>query len=226
MFHIDIITIFPQYFDSVLRSSILGKALNSHKAEIAVHNLRDFGSGKHKLTDDRPYGGGAGMVMLVEPIDKALLHLNYKKGTAGELIVLTSAKGKLFDQEEARQMAKLKRLCLICGHYEGVDERVAENLVDLELRIGNYVLTGGEPAAAVISDALIRLQPDVLGNQTSLTNESHDQPGQLAHPQYSRPASYKNWDVPAQLLGGDHQAIEQFRQQKRLTSAPDADEEQ
>lgn len=225
MFHIDIITIFPEYFNGVLESSILGKALSSGKAEVVIHNLRDFGSGKHKLTDDRPYGGGAGMVMLIEPIDRMLSALGYKKGTTNEKIILTSAKGRLFKQPLAKELSTLQRLCLICGHYEGVDERVAQHLVDFELRIGDYVLTGGEPAAAVITDALVRLQPGVLGNQESLTGESHNQPGQFAHPQYSRPAVYNNWPVPPVLLSGDHQNIEKFREQQRVTNEPDADEE-
>lgn len=212
---IDILTLFPEYFDSLLQTSILGKALSSQKIKIFVHTLREFGVGKHKLTDDRPYGGGPGMVMMIEPIDRALEHLGYKKDTPQEKIILTSAKGKLFTQETARKWQQLNRLAIICGHYEGVDERVAQHLVDEEVRIGDYVLTGGEPAAAVMIDTVSRLQPGVLGNNESTIGESHDVPGELGHSQYSRPAEYKGWSVPAVLQSGDHQQIAQFRLDQR-----------
>lgn len=215
---IDIITLFPEYFDSVLQTSIIGKALSLRKVDIGVHHLRDFGVGKHKLTDDRPYGGGAGMVMMIEPIDQALSHLGYERGTKTERILLTSAKGALFTQQQAVAWQQLDRLCVICGHYEGVDERVAQHLIDEEVRIGDYVLTGGEPAAAVMLDAVTRLQPDVLGNQASIVGESHEQPGQMGYPQYSRPAEYKGWVVPEILLSGDHQHIEAFRENQRTAS--------
>jgi len=214
MLQIDVITLFPDFFESPLRQSIIGKALNKDKAKVDVHDLRQFGLGKHQITDDRPYGGGPGMVMLVEPIDLALQSLNYQRGKSGELIALTSAKGKLFSQDTAGEWSKLKRLCLICGHYEGVDERVAEHLIDTEIRIGDYVLTGGEPASLVILDSLIRLQPEVLGNQDSLQDESHAVPGQLSYPQYSRPEVYRDWTIPEVLKGGHHQEIAKWRQQK------------
>ncbi len=218
MLQIDIITLFPEYFASQLSTSLLGKAITNQKVAVAVHGLREFGVGKHQLTDDRPFGGGAGMVMLVEPIDQALSSLGYQVGTKNELIWLTSAKGQLFTQDQARQAANLQRLCLICGHYEGVDERVAQYLVDAEVRIGDYVLTGGEPAAAVITDAVARLQPGVLGNASSLQGESHQQPGELGHAQYSRPAQYHGWTVPEILLSGDHTAITDFRQKQHRSS--------
>lgn len=215
MIQIDIITLFPEYFASPLATSILGKALQKKALTLKTHNLRNFGVGKHQLTDDRPYGGGAGMVMLVEPIDAALNSLGYKKGTQNELIALTSAQGKMFTQQVASEWKNLNRLCLICGHYEGVDERVAQHLVDMEIRIGDYVLTGGEPATAVIVDALARLQPGVLGNELSLEGESHSQPGVLGYPQYSRPENYKGWEVPPVLLSGNHQVIKSFRDDQR-----------
>lgn len=218
MLQLDIITIFPEYFDSVLPTSLLGKAIVEQKLAVAVHDLRTFAVGKHRLTDDRPYGGGPGMVMLIEPIDRALQHLGYRQGTSGEQILLTSAKGPLLTQQWAKELATLRRICLICGHYEGVDERVAAHLVDSEIRIGDYVLTGGEPAAAVVLDAVARLQPGVLGNVASLQGESHEQPGILAHPQYSRPEDYKGWTVPPVLKSGDHAAIEEFRQQQRKSA--------
>lgn len=215
MLQIDIITLFPEYFDGVLQASILGRAIKNTQITVNVHNLRPFGVGKHQLTDDRPFGGGAGMVLLVEPIDKALQSLDYAKGTENEIIALTSAQGPQFTQPIAREWSQLKRLCLICGHYEGVDERVAQYLIDTEIRIGDFVLTGGEPAAAVIADSLARLQPDVLGNQDSLQGESHNEPGVLGYPQYSRPAEYRGWEVPATLLSGDHAKIAAFREATR-----------
>jgi tRNA (guanine37-N1)-methyltransferase len=212
---IDILTLFPEYFDSVLTTSMIGRAVRNEHTQVSVHSLRPFGLGKHQMTDDRPFGGGAGMVLLVEPIDAALQSLGYAKGTKNELIALTSAQGEMFTQTTARTWSQLERLCLICGHYEGVDERVAQHLIDTEIRIGDYVLTGGEPAAAVILDAVTRLQPGVLGNNESLQGESHDVPGELGYPTYSRPAEYKGWTVPSILLSGNHAEIAQWRQTQR-----------
>ncbi|MCD8546423.1 tRNA (guanosine(37)-N1)-methyltransferase TrmD [Candidatus Woesebacteria bacterium] len=213
---IDILTLFPEYFDSLLQTSILGKAVATEKVDLYVHGLRQFGVGKHKLTDDRPYGGGPGMVMMIEPIDAALSHLGYAQGTPNEKIILTSAKGELFTQDTAREWQPLERIAFICGHYEGVDERVAQHLVDAEIRIGDYVLTGGEPAVAVMVDALSRLQPGVLGNENSTVGESHDTPGELGHGQYTRPAEYNGWRVPEILQSGDHRAIAEFRHNQHL----------
>jgi len=215
MIRIDIITLFPEYFSGVLQASILGKAIAQEKLSVEVHDLRPFGLGKHHLTDDRPFGGGAGMVMLVEPLDAALSSLGYKKGTGGEKIVLTSAQGSTFSQQTARDWTTLKRLCVLCGHYEGVDERVTQHLIDEEIRIGDYVLSGGEPAAAVLLDAVARLQPGVLGNETSIVGESHDEPGKLGYPQYSRPAEYRGWQVPPVLLTGNHAQIALYRESQR-----------
>lgn len=215
MLTIDILTLFPEYFTSLLAVSMVGRAQRDGLVSIAVHGLREFGLGKHKITDDRPFGGGAGMVLLVEPIDQALTELGYQKGTPSEYIGLTSAKGTPFTQQTAENWAKLTRLCLICGHYEGVDERVVDHLIDGEFRIGNYVLTGGEPAAAVVMDAVTRLQSGVLGNPESLQGESHAEPGVMGYPQYSRPAEYRGWNVPNVLLQGNHAEILHFREQKR-----------
>lgn len=212
---IDIFTLFPEYFESQLSVSIVGRARSNQHVQIAVHDLRPFGLGKHQVTDDRPFGGGPGMVMLVEPIHLALQSLGYKKGTPGEAIILTSAQGSVFTQNTAKSWAQLQRIALICGHYEGVDERVAKHLVDAEIRIGDYVLTGGEPAAAVILDAVTRLQPGVLGNEESLQGESHDTPGQTGVPVYSRPAEYNGWKVPEVLTSGNHTKIAQWRSEQR-----------
>ena len=209
---ITILTLFPDYFQSILQSSILKRAADKQLVEYSVINIRDFATDKYKSTDDRPFGGGAGMVMMVEPIDRALRSL---PANEERRVLLTSAKGVQFTQEKARKLALLNDVVIICGHYEGVDERVAEHLTDEEIRIGDYVLTGGEPAAAVLIDSIVRLVPGVLGNEESTVGESHDQPGLFGYPQYTRPAVYKNWQVPDILLSGNHAQIEQWREGKR-----------
>lgn len=194
---------------------MLKKAQERVDLEIKIINIRDFAQDKHHLTDEPPYGGGAGMVMKIEPINLALESINVKKGQPNSKIILTSAKGKQFDQSTASNYSQLNEITIICGHYEGVDERVAKYLVDEEVRIGNYVLTGGEPAALVISDAIIRLIPDTLGNSESLQEETHQETGVTSYPQYTRPAIYRNWEVPAVLLSGDHQKINKWRAQQK-----------
>ncbi len=208
---ITILTLFPDYFKSILESSMIKRAQEKGIVEFKTVNIRDFAQDKHRLTDDRPFGGGPGMVMLVEPIDLALQSLGVRKNSENSKVVLTSAKGKKFDQDVAKEYANLAELILICGHYEGVDERVAGNLVDEEVRIGEYVLTGGEPAVAVILDAVTRLLPGVLGNEESNQDESHSVPGKLGFPVYSRPADYKGMQVPGVLVSGDHQKIAEWR---------------
>lgn len=212
---INILTIFPDFFSSPLGTSILKRAVTAQAVEYHVVNIRDFAAGKHQLTDDRPFGGGPGMVMKIEPIDLALQSLQVHKGQAGSLIVLTSAKGQLFIQQTAAEWSRLQTLTVICGHYEGVDERVAEYLVDAEVRIGDFVLTGGEPAALVMADAVTRLLPGVLGNEASPVDESHSTPGVLGFPQYTRPEVYNGWEVPPVLLGGNHKVIGEWRRDKR-----------
>src|SRR5258708_3546695 len=176
---IHILTIFPDFFVSPLAVSILKRAQETQAVTFNIINIRDFATDKHQTTDDRPYGGGPGMVMKVEPIALALeslrLETNGAKGSAKK--VLTSAKGQIFTQQKAQEYAQLSDLVIICGHYEGVDERVVENLIDEEVRIGDYVLTGGEPAAIVMADAITRLLPAVLGNEASNQNESHSAQG-------------------------------------------------
>lgn len=210
-----IFTLFPAYFESVLKTSILGRALRNKRLTVDVINIRDFTTDKHQTTDDRPYGGGPGMVMKVEPIHRALQAHQFVKGTKGEKIILTSAKGEVFTQQTARDWHALKRIAIICGHYEGVDERVAQHLIDEEIRIGDYVLTGGEPAAAVIIDSLARLIPGVLGNESSNVDESHSVPGHLGHPQYTRPDNYQGWKVPVELLTGHHKKIIEWRRKQK-----------
>lgn len=211
---INVLTLFPEYFKTPFQESILGRAQENNLVDFNIVNIRDFALDKHKVTDDRPFGGGPGMVMKVEPIYNALKSLGLQKGQKNKLILLTSAKGDLFTQKNATSYSSLDELTIICGHYEGVDERVADHLADSEIRIGDYVLTGGEPAAVVISDAVIRLIPGVLGNEASNIDESHNQPGKFSHPQYTRPETFMDWSVPDVLLSGDHAKIEQWRRRK------------
>lgn len=210
---ITFLTLFPEMFTSPLTSSILRRAQEKEKVEFNLINIRDFTSDKHKTVDAPPYGGGPGMVMMVEPIDQALKSIQYPTTNNQNKIktILLSAKGKLFTQELARDYAKLDQLILICGHYEGVDERVTQHLVDEEVRIGDYVLTGGELPAMVIADAVVRLLPGVLGDDMSNVNESHSLRGVLEHPQYTRPANYRGWEVPEVLQSGDHGKIASWR---------------
>lgn len=214
---ITILTTFPEMFPGPLAHSIVGRALKNKQLELEVLNLREFTEDLHRSTDDRPYGGGPGMIMMIEPIAKALDHLQVKKGQNDSRIVLMSAKGAEYTQQEAQAYAQLQHLVLLCGHYEGVDERVAEQLVDQEIRIGSYVLTGGELASMVIADSVTRLLPDVLGEQKSLEQESHTTAGYLEYPQYTRPASYNGWKVPEVLLGGNHKEIITWREQHATT---------
>ncbi len=205
---ITILTLFPEFFDGQLQSSILKRAQEKQLVEIKLVNIRDFATDKHSVTDDTTYGGGPGMIMKVEPIDRALQSLELSQN---KRIVLTSAKGKLYKQATAKNYAKLDDLVIICGHYGGVDERVAKYLVDEEIRIGDYVLTGGEPAAAVITDSVTRLMPGVLGNQESLENESHGEEFEFSYPLYTHPADYKGWQVPEVLLSGNHAKIREWQ---------------
>lgn len=214
---VTILTLFPDFFTGPLSESILKRAQAKGLVKIKVVNIRDYTTDKHQTTDDRPFGGGPGMVMKVEPIAAALSAVKRRAEfvSHNSKIVLTSAKGALFTQKVAQSYSQLDELVIICGHYEGVDERVAEHLVDEEVRIGDYVLTGGEAAAAVITDALTRLIPGVLGNDESNKDESHTQPGVMSYPQYTRPEEFNGWEVPPVLLTGDHEAIKQWREEQK-----------
>ncbi|MDQ3008186.1 MAG: tRNA (guanosine(37)-N1)-methyltransferase TrmD [bacterium] len=216
---ITILTLFPEYFTSPFSTSIIKRSAEKSLAEISILNIRDYTTDKHHMTDDRPFGGGPGMVMKIEPIYNALTSIKASKGTSNEQILLTSAKGSLFTQSTAQSLSGLERVIIICGHYEGVDERVVSELIDGELRIGDYVLTGGEPAAAVITDAVVRLLPGVLGNESSNQDESHTVPGTLGYPQYTRPEEFNGWKVPEILLAGHHEQIKKWRKQQRKTVA-------
>lgn len=213
--HIDIITTLPSMFTGPLTKSIMKRAAEKGIVHIRVHDLRNWTSDKHRTTDDHPYGGGPGMVMMIEPIHKALQELHVKKGTPKQRIILTSAKGTLFTQQIAQTWSKeLDRLVIICGHYEGVDERVGQNLVDEEVRIGNFVVTGGELPAALMVDAVVRLLPGALGDNASTHDESHNIPGYMEYPQYTRPENFQGWTVPGVLLGGNHRDISEWRKEQ------------
>jgi len=209
----EIITLFPEYFSVSLKQSLIGKAWDKRLFEIEIVNLRDFAVDKHRTVDDTPFGGGGGMVMKIEPLDRCLQSLGYRpRNDTGEKqrIVLTSAAGKPFVQQSAIAYSLIERLTIICGHYHGVDERLVE-LYDVdELSIGDYVLSGGEPAALVVLDAVARLIPKVLGNFESATGDSY-MDTLTGAPCYTRPAEYGGLQVPEPLLSGDHAAVRKYR---------------
>lgn len=220
--HFDIITIFPQIFSSYFSESILARAQKKDLIEIKIHNLRDFTSDKHQTVDDTPYGGGAGMVMKVEPIYKCLKNIKENPPAGGKKqktrIILFSAKGKKYTQNDAKRLSKYDNLIFICGRYEGVDERVNKYLVDEEISIGEYVLTGGEIPAMILVDSISRLIPGVLGNPKSLEEESFNSLGDnLEYPQYTKPEVFCDWKVPKILLSGNHKKIEEWRKEKSKT---------
>lgn len=213
----DILTIFPKMLDSYLNESILKRAQKKKLIEIKKHDLRENAINKHGQVDDKPYGGGVGMVLMFEPIYKTLKKIKRSKKSK---IILLSAKGKTFDQKTARKFSKMDQLIMICGRYEGIDERVLK-LVDQEISIGDFVLTGGELAAGVIIDATSRLIPGILGKDASSEDESFSQKNILEYPQYTRPEKVKLnkkiLRVPKVLLSGDHKRIEKWRQEQKLS---------
>ncbi len=210
---IDIITLFPEMFGDVFGTSMMKIAQKKGLVEIGVHNLRDYTHDKHRTADDKPYGGGVGMVMKVEPIDEAVTAV---KNSAGDdvksITVLLTPQGKRFDEDCAKEFLRYEQVILISGHYEGFDERIRQ-LVDLELSIGDYILTCGEIPAMAVSDAVIRLVPGVLGDEDCLIDESFEN-DLLEYPQYTRPAEYKNMRVPEVLLSGDPKKINAWRQEQ------------
>jgi tRNA (guanine37-N1)-methyltransferase len=200
-------------FASPLNFSLLKKAQEKSILNICLHDIRNWADDKHKMTDDAPYGGGCGMVMKVEPVEKALAAIRSPEDDS--LVVLMTPQGKTFNQKIAAQLAEKKQIIIICGRYEGVDERIREHLVDREISIGDYILTGGELAALVLIDAVSRLIPDVLGNPESTLGESFSH-NLLEYPQYTRPAEYKGWKVPDVLLSGNHAQIELWHKRESL----------
>jgi tRNA (guanine37-N1)-methyltransferase len=209
----EILTLFPGMFVSPLGESILGKARERGLIQVRVHNIRDYATDKHQITDDRPFGGGEGMVMKPEPIVRLLDSL--RREEPPPWVVLLSPQGRPFEQECAWRWSTRPRLVLICGRYEGVDERVAEHFADEEISLGDYVLTGGELPAMVVLDAVTRLVPGVLGNAASATTESFVELV-LEYPQYTRPREFRGYQVPEILLSGDHAAIHRWRRGQAL----------
>ena len=211
--HIDILTLFPNMFEGPFSESILKRAQDKQLVEIALHNIRDYSTNKHKQVDDYAYGGGAGMVMMVEPIDNCLQKLKSERNY--DEVIYLSPDGELFDQKLANQLSGKKNLAFLCGHYKGVDERVRQHLVTREVSIGNYVLTGGELATAVIVDAIVRLIPGVLNDETSALSDSF-QDNLISPPVYSQPADYKGLRVPDILLSGNHAKIDAWRHEQSV----------
>lgn len=213
----DIFTLFPAMFDGPFGDSIIKRAVEAGQLEIHVHNIRDWAEGRHRITDDYPYGGGGGMVMKPEPIFaavEAVLGPDAAGGANGPLILM-DPQGALFTQQTAQRLATLPRVSLLCGHYEGVDERVRERLVTEEMSIGDYVLTGGELPAMVVVDAVARLLPGVLGNPVGAIQDSIAS-GLLEGPQYTRPVEYRGWRVPDILLSGHHAEVARWRRREAL----------
>ncbi|MFC2096982.1 tRNA (guanosine(37)-N1)-methyltransferase TrmD [Bacteroidota bacterium] len=210
---IDILTVLPELLESPLNHSIIKRAKDKNIVEIQVHNLHDYSLNKHKKTDDYPFGGEAGMVMTIEPIMEALNKLKSERDY--DIIIYTSPDGKKFNQQQANKLSSLKNIIILCGHYKGVDQRVRDHLIDMELSIGDYVMTGGELAAAVICDCLIRLQPGAISDETSALSDSF-QDNLLSPPVYTRPANYKGMKVPEILLSGNTKEIEKWKFEKSI----------
>jgi tRNA (guanine37-N1)-methyltransferase len=209
IFHV--LSIFPDFFRTAFKQGVVGKARTAGIIDIRVHDLRDWTRDRHRTVDDRPFGGGEGMLLKAGPIFEAVESI-WPERRAGQKLVLLSAQGAKFDQARAREFSRLEELFLICGRYEGVDERVAEHLADEELSIGDFVLSGGELGAAVVIDATARLIPGVLGNENSAVAESFGEQGLLDCPQYTRPAEFRGWAVPEVLVGGNHREIRKWRE--------------
>ena len=211
---IDIITLFPEMYEAVLSESIIGRARKSGAVEIECHQLRDFAFDKHRRVDDAPYGGGMGMLMMAEPI--ALCFENIcKKTNSRPHFVYMSPQGKTLTQQRLKELATLENVCILCGHYEGVDERLIEEYIDEEISIGNYVLTGGELPALVLADSLSRMIPGVLSDSECFELESHYN-SLLEYPQYTRPSVWRGREVPPVLMSGHHKNVEDFRREQSI----------
>lgn len=215
MLRIDVLTLFPEAFSGFLEHSIIGRASVSGVVDIQVHDIRAFTHDRHNTADDYPYGGGAGMVMKPEPIFEAVESVKSGIGREDVPVILLTPQGRMFSQELGGKLATENNIILICGHYEGIDERVAEHLATDQISIGDYLLSGGEPAAMVIIDSVVRLVPGALGSNTSLEEESH-QGSLLEYPQYTRPPEYRGWKVPDVLLSGNHREIAMWRREQSI----------
>jgi tRNA (guanine37-N1)-methyltransferase len=210
----DVFTVLPEVMQAYLSASILGKAQEAGRLEILLHNIRDFTTDKHRTTDDEPYGGGGGMVMKPEPVFRAVEKVLGDQ--LGEVpVILLTPQGRVFDQSIALELSAMGHIVLLCGRYEGVDERIRQHLVTDELSIGDYVLTGGELPAMVVIDAVARLLPGVLGDEQAAEKDSHAE-GMLEHPHYTRPAEFRGWGVPEVLRSGDHARIKRWRRMMSL----------
>lgn len=210
IFHI--VTIFPEFFQGPFAHGVVAKAVEAGILDVRVHDLRTWTYDRHRTVDDRPFGGGEGMLLKAGPIFEAVESI-WPERACDRRIILLSAQGKRFNQASARRLSQYRELLLICGRYEGVDERVAEHLADEELSIGDFVLSGGELAAAIIIDCVSRLLPGVLGNEDSAVRESFSEEGLLDCPQYTRPADFRGWKAPDVLLGGNHEEVRRWREQ-------------
>ena len=210
---IDIITLFPDLIKSPFESSILKRAINSGKADIHFHNLRNYATNKHKQVDDYPFGGGAGMVMMVQPIDRCIKML--KKSRSYDSVIYLTPDGEKLNQKKINHFSTLENIIMLCGHYKGVDQRVRDHLITDEVSIGDFVLSGGELAATILCDCIVRLIPGVLGDESSALTDSF-QDDLLAPPIYTRPANYKGWEVPDVLLSGNASLINNWREEKSL----------
>ncbi|MDO4790727.1 MAG: tRNA (guanosine(37)-N1)-methyltransferase TrmD [Porphyromonas sp.] len=208
---IDIITVIPEMIDGCINTSILKRAQEKGLAEIYLHNLRDYSTNKWKRVDDYPFGGEAGMVIQVEPVDRAISHL--KSQREYDEVIFTSPDGKLFSQPLANKLSLMQNIIILCGHYKGIDHRIREHLITKEISVGDYVLTGGEMPAAIITDAVVRLIPGVIGDEQSALSDSF-QDGLLSAPVYTRPADYNGWKVPDILLSGHEAKIAEWRLQQ------------
>ncbi|MDN5276920.1 MAG: tRNA (guanine37-N1)-methyltransferase [Clostridiales bacterium] len=212
---IDVLTLFPDMFIPMLSSSIIGRAVEKGLLKVNLYNIRDFAKNKHKQVDDYPYGGGHGMILAPQPLFDALYHVLGSCRDSKPKVILMSPQGKVLNQELAKQLAQEQHMVIICGHYEGVDQRVIDKFVDLEVSIGDYVLTGGELPAMVLIDCVARLIPGVVGNPESTQDESFAR-GLLEYPQYTRPYNYEGYTVPDVLLSGNHQEISRWRLKESL----------
>lgn len=215
MMKIDVLTLFPEMFEGVFGHSILKKAEEKEAVHYNVVNFRDYADNKHNTVDDYPYGGGAGMVLKPQPIFDAVAALSKESSKSKTRVVLMCPQGERFSQAKAEELAKEEHLLFICGHYEGYDERIREHLVTDEISIGDYVLTGGELGAMVVIDSVVRLLPEVLGNEESHMKDSFST-GMLEHPHYTRPADFRGMKVPDILLSGNHKLVEEWRTKESL----------
>lgn len=213
MMNIDVLTLFPEMFDGVLGSSILKKAAEQNAVHYHIVNFRDFSDNKHKTVDDYPYGGGAGMVLKPQPIFDAVSSLKEKANSEHPRVILLCPQGKPHNQKMAEALAEEEHLIFICGHYEGYDERIRQHIITDEISIGDYVLTGGELGAMVIIDSVVRLLPEVLGNEESHRKDSFST-GMLEHPHYTRPADFRGMKVPDVLISGNHRLIDEWREKE------------